>query len=132
VWDLRTGKLLREFLFANVDQNPPSMKFSFDDKYVARLDAANPDHIFVYETPSMALADNKPIKVIGVEDFSWHPKAHILLYCVPDLPKDNPNKPGAVVLFDFRTRIILAQKNIWGVSDVSGDGGRGGGFPPEC
>lgn len=145
VWDAKTGKLLRTFpalqaAVAGGDEGEkrkqviwPALKWSGDDKYVARVTPGV--QISVYELPSMGLADKKSVKIEGVVDFEWCPigdkdreadekeaakkgpkkeRENMFAYWTPEVV----NQPARVTLMSFPSRTVLRSKNLFNVSDV--------------
>ena len=148
VWDINPGDLLRTFSTNPGDEHAgpkksmqwPALKWSPDDKYVARVTPGQ--QISVYELPSMALHGKKSIKVEGVVDFEWCPQGekdredadkdakstlcksgskaskqareNILAFWTSEVG----NQPTRVTLLDFPTRSILRQKNLFSVTEV--------------
>lgn len=143
VWDVKSGRLLRTFptsLFENEDSSVkkqmqwPALKWSADDKYVARTTPGQ--QISVYELPSMGLHDKKSLKIEGVVDFEWCPhgdkdredaekvakadkaprkaRENMLAYWTPEVA----NQPARVTLLEFPSRQILRQKNLFNVTEV--------------
>ncbi|KAJ7703828.1 translation initiation factor eIF-3b [Mycena metata] len=125
VWDVRSGALLRTFLVEHeaADKNDfqwPALKWSPDDKYIARLTSGH--QISVYELPSMGLHGKKSIKVEGVVDFEWRPyeptqiqhgkHENMLAYWTPEVA----NQPARVTLLDFPSRTVLRQKSLFNVT----------------
>ncbi|CAK5280263.1 unnamed protein product [Mycena citricolor] len=147
VWDIKSGHLLRTFSTVNDSEPPaarkqmqwPALKWSPDDKYVAR--ATPGQMISVYELPSMGLEGKKSIKIEGVVDFEWCPsgdkdredaekdsqaaangagakvakkaRENMLAYWTPEVA----NQPARVTLLGFPSRTILRQKNLFNVSE---------------
>lgn len=142
VWDIKTGNLLRTFPSSYPEGEDgakkqqmqwPALKWSPDDKYVARVTPGQ--QISVYEAPGMGLVDKKSIKIEGVVDFEWcpmgerdkeedqkiaagksnkKPKENMLAYWTPEVA----NQPARVTLMQFPSRAILRQKNLFNVSEV--------------
>ncbi|KAJ3157787.1 Translation initiation factor 3 subunit b [Geranomyces variabilis] len=119
IWDIVTGRQLRTFAIdAAVAAGPegkqkidwPMFKWSYDDKYVARL---APGMISVYETPGMGLLDKKSIKVDDVQAFAWSPSEHILSFWTPE----SGNIPARVSLMRLPSREVLRTKNLFNVID---------------
>ncbi|KAG9314455.1 translation initiation factor eIF-3b [Chiua virens] len=142
VWDVKSGHLLRTFptsLFENEDPSMkkqmqwPALKWSADDKFVARVTAGQ--QISVYELPSMGLHDKKSLKIEGVVDYEWCPhgdkdredsekatkadkppkkaRENMLAYWTPEVA----NQPARVTLLEFPSRQILRQKNLFHVTE---------------
>ncbi|KAF9056272.1 translation initiation factor eIF-3b [Panaeolus papilionaceus] len=136
VWDIKSGDLLRTFSSTN-DGEPasakkqmqwPVLKWSPDDKYVARITPG--EMISVYELPSMYLEGKKSLKINGVQDFEWCPmgdkekedlasnkpskkiRENILAFWTPEVD----NQPARVTLLSFPGRSILRQKNLFNVT----------------
>jgi translation initiation factor 3 subunit B len=149
VWEIRTGHLLRTFPAihqapsVDAEGNPqkkqmiwPALKWSADDKYVARVTPGQ--QISIYELPSMSLLGKKSVKIEGVVDFEWCPlgdrdrdeeaeskkdpkktpkkeRENMLAYWTPEIS----NQPARVTLMSFPSRTVLRSKNLFNVSDVS-------------
>lgn len=140
VWDIKSGDLLRTFSTqyegesAHVKKQMqwPALKWSPDDKFVARLTPGQ--MISVHELPSMYLHGKKSIKIEGVADFEWCPlgdrdredadpanvrapkkSENMLVYWTPEVV----NQPARVTLIGFPTRAVLRQKNLFNVTEVS-------------
>jgi len=118
VWDVKTGQRLRTFQGARegADMEWPAFRWSFDDKYFARL---GDDCIFVYESNSMKLIKDKTdkrcsVKVDGVRQFLWSPTDPIVSLWVPE----HLNQPAKVVLMELPSRQELRQKNLFSVADL--------------
>jgi len=145
VWDIKSGDLLRTFstFTENEPGQPkkqmpwPILKWSPDDKFVARLTAG--EMISVYEAPSMHLSGKKSLKIEGVVDFEWCPQGdkdrediekdaaaakagksskkareNIIAYWTPEFA----NQPARVSIMAFPSRTILRQKNLFNVTEV--------------
>ena len=141
VWDIKSGDLLRTFSTTNENEAPsskkqmqwPALKWSPDDKFVARLTPGQ--MISVHELPSMYLHGKKSLKIEGVVDFEWCPlgdkdredatsasgarttkkiRENMLVYWTPEAL----NQPARVALLGFPSRTILRQKNLFNVTEV--------------
>jgi translation initiation factor 3 subunit B len=112
IWNIRTGKKIRGFNAGPKPVHWPALKWSANDKYVARL---GENVIAIYETPAMQLLDKQPLKVEGVKEFSWSPKDNLLAYWVPEMG----NSPARVTIVDAPGKNVKATKNLFNVSDVS-------------
>lgn len=143
VWDIKSGDLLRTFPTANAEDDTslkrqmqwPALKWSPDDKYVARVTPGQ--QIGVYELPTMGLQGKKSIKIEGVIDFEWCPhgdkdredaekdakagkglkkaRENMLAYWCPEVA----NQPARVTLLGFPSRDILRQTNLFNVTEVN-------------
>ena len=118
VWDVKTGKQLRQFPGAQPDREMewPAFQWSHDDAYFARL---GDDCIFVYESSTMKLIKDKndkrsSVKVEGVRQFLWSPSDNIVSLWVPE----HTNNPAKVVLMDLPSRAEVRQKNLFSVADL--------------
>ncbi|OZJ01882.1 hypothetical protein BZG36_05011 [Bifiguratus adelaidae] len=128
VWDTLTGALLRSFpnLPVSGDEAPraivwPMFRWSATDKYFARITPGQ--QISVYEAPDMGLVDKKSLKIDGVMDFEWAPRAkdadpkkdfeEKLVYWTPEMG----NQPARVTLISFPTREVIRTKNLFNVND---------------
>ncbi|KAH9948739.1 translation initiation factor eIF-3b, partial [Amylocystis lapponica] len=145
VWEVKTGNLLRTFptLYPEGEDVKkqlqwPALKWSADDKFVARVTPGQ--QISVYELPNMGLQGKKSIKIEGVVDFEWCPhgdkdreeaekeakapangaakapkkvRENMLAYWTPEVA----NQPARVTLMDFPGRLILRQKNLFNVTE---------------
>ncbi|KAH9939231.1 translation initiation factor eIF-3b [Epithele typhae] len=146
VWDIKTGNLLRTFPSVHPEGDEqkkqmqwPALKWSPDDKYVARVTPGQ--QISVYELPGMGLQGKKSIKIEGVVDFEWRPlgdkdredveKANkptangvapkakkvfenMLAFWTPEVDNE---QPARVTLMNFPSRETLRQKNLFSVSE---------------
>lgn len=145
VWDIKSGQLLRTFpTTAYENEDPamkkqmqwPALKWSSDDKFVARVTPGQ--HISVYELPTMGLHDKKSLKIEGVVDFEWCPhgekdkedtekaaradktekgakkRENMLAYWTPEVA----NQPARVTLISFPSRTVLRQKNLFNVTEA--------------
>lgn len=113
VWDIRSGAKLRGYLGdvgGNTSAKWPLYKWSFDDKYLARM---SEDTISIYEVPTMDLLEKKSVKIAGLKDFAWSPTENIISYFVPE----GNNKPATVVLLEIPSRKEKRQKNLFNVTD---------------
>ncbi|KAF7347746.1 Eukaryotic translation initiation factor 3 subunit B [Mycena venus] len=147
VWDIKSGDLLRTFSTVTENDSPsakkqmqwPALKWSPDDKYVARVTPGQ--MISVHELPSMYLHGKKSLKIEGVVDFEWCPQGdrdredaekdslaasngaaaktakkareNMLVYWTPEVA----NQPARVTLLGFPSRAILRQKNLFNVTE---------------
>eukprot|EP00040_Diaphanoeca_grandis_P038441 m.256510 g.256510 ORF g.256510 m.256510 type:complete len:643 (-) comp34425_c0_seq1:252-2180(-) len=111
VWDVKTGENMREFAF---DENPswPALKWSYDDKYVARMKEDN-SAILIYETPSMLLLEKKPVKIPSVQNFEWSPTDNLLSFWIPE----ENDKPASVNLMSIPEREVIKSANIFMVKE---------------
>lgn len=117
VWEVRTGKQLREFPdMVNADKFG-KFKWSHDESYIARIakDKAGNHMISVFTTqsePPMMLLDKKSVKAPDVEDMAWSPTKNSLVYWQPE----TESGPARVILMDFPSRTVVAQKNLFNVN----------------
>ena len=141
VWDIKSGDLLRTFSTVGENEAPsskkqmqwPALKWSPDDKFVARLTPGQ--MISIHELPSMYLHGKKSLKIEGLVDFEWCPlgdkdredaisasvaktakktRENMLVYWTPEAV----NQPARVALLGFPSRTILRQKNLFNVTEV--------------
>ncbi|MCO5602862.1 hypothetical protein L7F22_057001 [Adiantum nelumboides] len=126
VFDVRTGKVLREFKGTADDYATggvggvsgvswPVFRWAGgkDDKYFARI---GKNAISVYETVTMGLLDKKSVKVDNVADFSWSPTDSILACFVPE--GNGRNEPARVSLVQIPSREELRQKKLFSERDI--------------
>jgi translation initiation factor 3 subunit B len=117
VWEVRTAKQLRDFPdMVNADKFG-KFKWSHDERYIARIakDKAGKHMISVFTTesdPPMMLLDKKSVKAPGVEDMAWSPTSPELVYWQPE----TESGPARVILMEFPSRVVLAQKNLFNVN----------------
>ncbi|KAL0951051.1 hypothetical protein HGRIS_007791 [Hohenbuehelia grisea] len=145
VWDVKSGHLLRTFSTPKEPETNspkkqmqwPMLKWSPDDKFVARVTAGQ--MISVHELPSMYLHGKKSLKIEGVVDFEWCPQGdrdrddaasdskattsgskgalkareNMLVYWTPEVA----NQPARVTLIGFPSRTVLRQKNLFNVTE---------------
>jgi len=111
VWDIKGGDKMRAFDFK---ENPewPALKWSHDDKYLARM---KEDHsqISFFSTPSMTLLDKKHLKIKDVQDFQWSPTDNIISYWIPE----DGDQPARVCLMEMPSRTIVKSSNIFQVKE---------------
>ncbi|KAM0900356.1 hypothetical protein ACQ4PT_020717 [Festuca glaucescens] len=125
IFDVRTGKVMREFKGSADDLSTggsigvsgvpwPIFRWGGgrDDKYFARL---GKNVVSVYETETFTLLDKKSLKVENVADFSWSPTDPIISMFVPEM--GGGNQPAKVSLVQIPSRQELRQKNLFSVSD---------------
>ncbi|KAJ7169985.1 eukaryotic translation initiation factor eIF2A-domain-containing protein [Mycena filopes] len=133
VWDIKSGDLLRTFPTVSENDSPaakkqmqwPALKWSPDDKYVARVTPGQ--MISVHELPSMYLHGKKSLKIEGVVDFEWCPqgdrdredaeKDALTSTNGAAAAKNLANQPARVTLLGFPSRAILRQKNLFNVTE---------------
>jgi translation initiation factor 3 subunit B len=117
VWDVMAGKLVRGFITEeagevsalNVSVPWPMVKFSFDDKYAARVhDGA----LHIYELPSFTLLEKKPHLVEGLKDFSWSPIDHTMVHWT----LGTEDIPARVSLMSVPSRAVTRTKNLFNVN----------------
>lgn len=109
VFDTRTGVKKRAF---NTEQRSiiwPIFRWSFDDKYFARI---TKDSISVYETPSFGLLDKKSVKISGVKEFSWSPSENVIAYWIAE----NNDVPAKVSIMALPSREEVRSKNLFNVA----------------
>eukprot|EP01043_Picozoa_sp_COSAG02_P024770 COSAG02_NODE_1366_length_13032_cov_721.428207_12_plen_484_part_00 len=117
VWEVRTGKQLRDFPdMVNADKFG-KFKWSHDESYIARIakDKAGNHMVSVFTTqsdPPMMLLDKKSVKAPDVEDMAWSPTANTLVYWQPE----TESGPARVILMDLPSRTVVAQKNLFNVN----------------
>jgi translation initiation factor 3 subunit B len=92
----------------------PVFKWSFDDKYFAKMTTGAQGAISVYETPGMGLIDKKSIKVENIQAFYWSPCDHTISYWTPE----EGNIPARVTLQKVPSREIIRTKNLFNVLGV--------------
>lgn len=129
IWDIATGLPVRTFaLPPHLEQKSemvwPLVKWSYDDKYVARM---GPNALAIYDTADdFSLLDKKPIKIDDIIDFEWAPAgvkfantkqndplAHVLAYWTPEVN----NQTARVALLEVPTKKVLRTVNLFQVSD---------------
>eukprot|EP00088_Acartia_fossae_P013133 TRINITY_DN1682_c0_g1_i1.p1 TRINITY_DN1682_c0_g1~~TRINITY_DN1682_c0_g1_i1.p1 ORF type:complete len:705 (+),score=264.99 TRINITY_DN1682_c0_g1_i1:29-2116(+) len=121
IWDTKTGEKKRSF-FAENPPVVPAFKWSYDDKFFARM--SKDGTLSVFETPSFGLLDKKSIKVPGMRDFSWSPKENILAYWVAE----DKDVPARVVLLEIPSRKEIRVKNLFSVADCKMHWQNAGGY----
>ncbi|TIB88136.1 eukaryotic translation initiation factor 3 subunit B [Wallemia mellicola] len=127
VWNIKTGDLLRTFPTTPGKMPWPHIKWSGDEKYIARLVPGQ--QISIYGVPDMGLVDKKSLKIPGVVDFDWCPwgdkdaiasannkgtRENMLAYWTPEVE----NQPARVTLLSFPSRQVLRSKNLFNVSNA--------------
>ncbi|MCL7043386.1 hypothetical protein MKW94_015473 [Papaver nudicaule] len=112
IFDVRSGKVMRDFKGSADEFTTGGWGGGTDDKYFAKL---GKNVISVYETETFTLIDKKSLKVENVLDFSWSPADPIIALFVPEL--GGGNQPARVSLFQIPGKEELRQKNLFSVSD---------------
>ncbi|RXK42219.1 hypothetical protein M231_00577 [Tremella mesenterica] len=128
VWDIKNIRVLRTFRHEPRSDlppgTPPQLKWSPNDKYVARLQPGSA--ISVYELPSMLLLDKRSLKIDGVQEFEWCPpsdadfrpselkkeKEFMLAYWTPEAE----SKPARVNVMSIPSKSVLRSKNLYNVT----------------
>eukprot|EP00938_MAST-03A_sp_MAST-3A-sp1_P000860 g860.t1 len=116
LFDLKSGKCARAFPYTHIPSKDqwPNFKFSYDDKYFARVDKKQDvELISVFETSTCRLLDKKSIRASGVTSFSWSPSQNIIAYWTPE----HGNIPARITLMELPSRTILRQKVLYSVED---------------
>ncbi|KAH3680228.1 hypothetical protein WICMUC_000493 [Wickerhamomyces mucosus] len=130
VWEIATGLPVRTFALPPHLENVkemvwPLLKWSYDDKYVARV---GPNALAIYDTTeNFALLDKKPVKIDGIVDFEFAPAgvqlasarkqdplSYVLAYWTPE----TANQTARVALLDVPSKRVLRTINLFQVSDV--------------
>lgn len=115
VWDVLAGKLVRGFVMdesqgsATVPPKWPLLKFSYDDKYAARV---HDEHLHIYEVPSFALLDKKAQKIDGLVDFNWSPVDHSMVHWT----KGSDDIPARLSLISVPSKLVARTKNLFNVN----------------
>lgn len=129
IWDIQTGVAVRTFgLPPNLERQSqmpwPLIKWSFDDKYCARM---GPDALAVYEVENdFALLDKKLVKIPGIQDFEFapggvklaanrksDPPEVLLAFWTPE----SPNQSARCSVMQLPSRSVLRAVNLVQVSD---------------
>ncbi|GME79116.1 unnamed protein product [Ambrosiozyma monospora] len=129
IWDLQTGLPARTFaLPPNLEKTKtmpwPLIKWSFDDKYCARV---GPDALAIYDTSDFSLLEKKLVKIEGIVDFEFAPAGvrfatnrksdpleAVLAYWTPE----QGNQTAKVSVMQVPTKKVLRTVNLNQVSDV--------------
>jgi translation initiation factor 3 subunit B len=117
VWELRSGKMLREFSeMVNADKFG-KFCWSANEEYVARIakDKAGSEVISIYtlkSDPPMMLLDKKSIKAPGVEEIVWSPTDNFLTYWQPE----TEGNPCRVIVMEMPAKKVVSQKNLFNVN----------------
>ncbi|OWB57528.1 hypothetical protein B5S28_g3477 [[Candida] boidinii] len=112
IWDLKTGLPARSFgLPPNLEKSNnmiwPLVKWSYDDKYCARM---GPDALAIYDSSDdFQLLDKKLVKIEGIADFEFAPTGvrlsstkkndepeHLLAYFTPELSSNQSAKASVM------------------------------------
>ncbi|SCW01430.1 LAFE_0D12398g1_1 [Lachancea fermentati] len=126
VWDIATGVSVKTFALPPGQKlHWPMIKWSFDDKYCARL---GPNALAVYDTENnFELLGGKVLKIDGIVDFSFAPTgvklavnrnnelSSVLAYWTPE----SNNQSCKATIMEIPTRRILRTVNLVQVSDVT-------------
>ncbi|CAN3362086.1 eukaryotic translation initiation factor 3 subunit B [Diutina catenulata] len=128
IWDLASGEPVRTFalpphLEGQKEMPWPLVKWSYDDKYCARM---GPDALAVYDTENFQLLDKRLVKINNLVDFEFAPAgvqlankkqgelSHLLSYWTPELP----NQTARVAVMELPSRDVLRTVNLHQVSDA--------------
>ncbi|SCU82261.1 LAFA_0C10110g1_1 [Lachancea sp. 'fantastica'] len=126
VWDIATGVSVKTFALPPAQAlHWPMIKWSFDDKYCARL---GPNALAVYDVENnFELLGGKIIKIENIMDFSFAPAgvklavnrnnelSSVLAYWTPE----SNNQSCKATIMEIPTRRVLRMVNLVQVSDVS-------------
>ncbi|KAH3688594.1 hypothetical protein WICPIJ_000438 [Wickerhamomyces pijperi] len=130
IWDILSGTPVKTFplpahLAHAKEMTWPLIKWSYDDRYFARL---GPNALAVYDTEDdCQLLDRKPIKIDDIVDFEFAPAGiqlatarkqdpltHALAYWTPE----TSNQTAKVALMEVPSKRVLRTINLFQVSDV--------------
>lgn len=130
IWDIVSGLPVRTFpLPPHLEQKRemiwPLVKWSYDDKYVARM---GPGALAIYDTTdNFALVDKKPIKIDDLQDFEFAPAgvkfanhrqqdplAHVLAYWTPE----TANQTAKVSILEVPSKKVIRTTNLVQVTDI--------------
>ncbi|SCU78932.1 LADA_0A08636g1_1 [Lachancea dasiensis] len=126
VWDIATGVSVKTFaLPPNQSLHWPMIKWSFDDRYCARL---GPNALAVYDAENnFELLGGKILKIENIMDFSFAPAgvklavnrnndlSSVLAYWTPE----SNNQSCKATIMEIPTRRVLRTVNLVQVSDVT-------------
>ncbi|KAM3163228.1 Eukaryotic translation initiation factor 3 subunit B [Lachancea thermotolerans] len=126
VWDIATGLSVKTFaLPPNQRLHWPMIKWSFDDKYCARL---GPNALAVYDAENnFELLGGRIMKIEGIQDFSFAPAgaklavnrngelSSVLAFWTPE----SNNQSCKATVMEIPTRRVLRTVNLVQVSDVT-------------
>jgi len=123
VWDIKSGRKLRDFAYNPKEQGAwPCFQWSHDGSMFARK---GPGVITVYSTPECKILNKKSLRAPGVQDFFWSPCGYnmkeggcsktggtpVIGYWSPEID----NKPAVVRLICMPNRKELVSKNMFEV-----------------
>jgi translation initiation factor 3 subunit B len=110
IWDVITGQKMRAF--ANLNPAWPAFKWSYDDKFFARVNEEGA--LSVYETNTFSLLNKKSYKLdAAIHDFAWSPNDNIISAWVAEYN----NVPARVFLLQVPQLTVMSQKNLYNVID---------------
>lgn len=126
IWDIATGVCVKTFALPPKQKlHWPMIKWSFDDKYCARL---GPNALAIYDTEkNFELLDKKVVKIDGIMDFSFAPTgvklavnrnkelSPVLAFWTPE----SNNQSCKATVMELPSKRILRTVNLVQVSDVS-------------
>ena len=116
IFDVRTKK--KEIFTANdiIARLPegrwPVFHWSYDSKYFARL--GGDDELEVYESSTMKLLGGKPLRIDGIQTFSWCPNKNIIAYWSPEYN----GIPAKIALMEIPKLREVRSKNLFKVLNV--------------
>lgn len=114
VWDVDAGVLVRGFVVDSaregVRESWPLLRFSSDDKYMARVHGENT--LSIYETGDFSLVSKKSQSVEGIVEVVWAPNEPVLVYWT----RGTLDTPARVAVFSVDTWSIVRTKNLFNVT----------------
>ena len=123
VWDIKSGRKLRDFAYNPTEHGPwPCFQWSHDGEMFARK---GPGVVAVYSTPDCKLLNKKSLRAPGIQEFFWSPCGYnmkeggvsktggtpVIGYWSPEVE----NKPAVVRLLCMPSRKELVSKNMFEV-----------------
>ena len=113
VWQVLNGELLRSFGSSGLvsELNESGFAWSASSNYLARIVNGA---VFVYETPTMQLARQAPLRYENVKVVSWAPVGDWLAVWTPE----TSNEPGSLVVVDAGTRAEVTTKKLFSTGDA--------------
>ncbi|KAI6228253.1 Eukaryotic translation initiation factor 3 subunit B [Aphelenchoides besseyi] len=117
IFDVFTGECKKSFSPSHqgsgVVHSWPFFKWSFDEAYFGFCRPKG-NNIFVYDTTTFTLNENKAIELDGLVTFDWNPSKNLIAYYCEERPASNA--PAEIGVIEFPSRAKVRAQRIFSVS----------------
>ncbi|CAD5212047.1 unnamed protein product [Bursaphelenchus okinawaensis] len=117
IFDVFTGELKKTFSPSNQGQGAvnswPFIKWSHDEKYFGFCRPKG-NTIFIYDTETFTLNQNKTVELDGLVTFEWNPSKNMFAYYCEERPA--ANAPAEIGVVEFPSREKIRAQRIFSVS----------------